>query len=79
MTSHVCQLIEVVAKNISMARTSDSAKAEDVGGSSDNVIGQTLLRKLSNEWREFFSVSASGNLLRLWSQVAGEIPDAYLH
>ena len=74
MTSHVCQLIEVVAKNLVQEAT--SAKAEDNagdGGSSDNVIGQTLLRKLSNEWREFFSVSASGNLLRLWSQVAGRI------
>ena len=72
MTNHVCQLIEVIAKNLSKTAASDLTKAEgdaDVGG--DNVVGQPLLRKLSDEWREFFSVSASGNLLRLWSQIAG--------
>ena len=73
MTSHVCQLIDIVAERLSKETT--STKTEDNtedDGASDNEVGQTLLRKLSNEWREFFSVSASGNLLRLWPQVAGE-------
>ena len=70
MTSHVCQLIEVVAQRLSKETT--STKTGDNREDDDNVVGQTLLRKLSNEWREFFSVSASGNLLRLWPQVTGE-------
>ncbi|CAB3985051.1 E3 ubiquitin- ligase listerin [Paramuricea clavata] len=63
MTNHVCQMIEVVAKNL--CKTTNSAQAE-VNVDAD----RTVLKKLSDEWREFFSVSASGNLLRLWSGIA---------
>ena len=66
MTNHVCQLIEVVAKNL--CKPTNSAQAVVSVEDAD----RTVLKKLSDEWREFFSVSASGNLLRLWSGIAGK-------
>lgn len=62
MTNHVCQLIAVVAKTLS--------KPVDVA-SSEDASAQALIKKLADEWREFFSVSASGNLLHLWLDIAG--------
>ena len=66
MTNHVCRLIEVVAKILSKPEEEKVGVAlpEDVGN-------EALLKKLANEWREFFSVSASDNLLRLWLKIAG--------
>lgn len=66
MTNHVCQLIAVVAKTLSKPEeeTVDVASSEDASA-------QALIKKLADEWREFFSVSASGNLLHLWLDIAG--------
>lgn len=67
MTNHVCQLIEVVAKNLSKPE-----EEKMVVESPEDVTDEALMKKLAGEWREFFSVSASDNLLRLWLKIAGE-------
>ena len=70
MTGHVCQLIEVVAKKLSQPVSSNSTQ-DVVDAPSSEDVGEELLKKLSNEWQEFFSVSASDNLLQLLSKIAG--------
>lgn len=67
MTNHVCQLIEVVAKNLSKPE-----EEKMVVESPEDVTDEALMKKLAGEWREFFSVSASDNLLRLWLKIAGK-------
>lgn len=64
MANHVCQLVEMVAKHLCKPAAIDSVTSEV-------DCGHALLKKLSEEWEEFFSVSTSGNLLRLSSRLAG--------
>ena len=71
MTNSVCHLVEVVAKNLCAGDLHTAESGADAA-SSDDVVGVALMKKLADEWREFFSVSACGNLLRLWTQIAGK-------
>lgn len=73
MTNHACRLIEAVGKVLSNTTESEKAEEDANVSSCDALSGQSLLKKLAGEWREFFSVSASGNLLRLWSRVSGRV------
>ncbi|XP_046848611.1 E3 ubiquitin-protein ligase listerin-like isoform X2 [Xenia sp. Carnegie-2017] len=58
MTNHVCKLLEVVAKY--MTQLLDNNDEQNTRTSADE-----MLKKLSEEWQEFFSISAHGNLLRI--------------
>ena len=64
MTNHVCKLLEVVAKY--MTQLLHSNDEQDTRTSADE-----MLKKLSEEWQEFFSISAYGNLLRITLRFAG--------
>ena len=81
MANHVCQLIKAVARELCKESQSleNSTVAEtspeqvDARTSTADMEDKPLIEKLAEEWREFFSNTACGNLLRLMSTVAGKI------